>query len=180
LTVKQFYFKVKPGSSKADELKAVDKNISRDEKDLSDVAKLNEKNDAKQSDAEQTQTDTVTTITTKTKYNGESEGEFTEESHIKIIHEEKSSISVVTESNADMEHNGEMNDSPVRDKPVTVVSGADGECSNEPETTSNAEAINTTTEEIGKIKSNEKLPKNESEEQKNISGVQEVESAMFP
>uniref|UniRef100_A0A8R1XSE5 BRCT domain-containing protein n=1 Tax=Onchocerca volvulus TaxID=6282 RepID=A0A8R1XSE5_ONCVO len=169
--------KAKPGSSEADELKAVDK-ISKDQKDLSDVTKPNEKNDAKfekrQSDTEQIQMDTSTTIITNTKSNCESEGEFTKESHIKIIHEEKRSISVVTENNVDMEPNDEMNDSPVLDEPVTVVSRTDGEYSNGPEATSNAEAINITTEEIGKTESNEKLVKNENEEQKNIDIVQET------
>lgn len=60
-----------------------------------------------------------------------------------------------------------------------MVSGTDGECSNEPEGTSDAEASDAAAEEIGKMKSNEKLTKNGNEEQKDIGSTQEVRPGKF-
>uniref|UniRef100_A0A1I8F060 BRCT domain-containing protein n=1 Tax=Wuchereria bancrofti TaxID=6293 RepID=A0A1I8F060_WUCBA len=97
-----------PGSSVVNEQKTVDVDAARDQKDLSDATERNQEKDIEfekgRNDTDQTQMGTGTTITTNTECVFEMKGGSTEESHIKIIHKEGSSTSVVTGSDGGIEH----------------------------------------------------------------------------
>uniref|UniRef100_A0A0R3RXX0 BRCT domain-containing protein n=1 Tax=Elaeophora elaphi TaxID=1147741 RepID=A0A0R3RXX0_9BILA len=162
-----------PGSSVASELKVVDTDITGDQKGLSHVTEVNEEKDAGfekrywQSEPKQTQLSIVTAVTVNTEHVREAKGGCTEKSWTEITHKKNDSTSVVTESDVEVERKEGKNDSSIRKK-----SGTDGECSDGPGGISDAEADEA--EETRKVKSSEKLSKNDSDKQKNIDIVQEI------